>query len=405
MAAGDKTLPRITNRQARRLLLAAQGLMEHPGRKLDQPGLLALIEQMGFVQVDSINTVERAHHQILFSRNQTYRQKQLTRLLERDRALFENWTHDASIIPSAFYPFWQRRFARESDALAARWRKWRREGFEDYLEHVLQRVTDEGPLMARDFGEEGSKPKGGWWDWHPEKTALEYLWRTGQLAVARREGFQKVYDLPERVVPPEHLQPPPDPAAFTDWKCRSALQRLHFGTSGEIAAFWGALAADEAARWCKKALAKGELVQVEVEGTDGGKPRVCLAFPDLLDSLDGLADPPARLRVLSPFDPLIRDRQRLERVFGFTYRIEVFVPEAKRQYGYYVFPMLEGERMVGRIDMKHDRATGTLGVKAVWWEAGIKPSKGRVGALEAELERQRRFTKAERVNFDDGWQR
>lgn len=405
MAAGDKTLPRITNRQARRLLLAAQGLMEPPGRKLDQHGLLALIEQMGFVQVDSINTVERAHHQILFARNQTYRQKQLLRLLERDRALFENWTHDASIIPSTFYPFWRHRFVRESEALAERWRKWRREGFEDYLGQVLQRVASEGPLMARDFGEEGSKSKGGWWDWHPEKTALEYLWRTGQLAVARREGFQKVYDLPDRVVPSEHLQTLPDPASFLDWKCRSALERLRFATSGEIAAFWGALSAEEAASWCKKALDAGELLQVEVEGANGGKPRTCFAYPSLLDGLGDLGDPPARLRVLSPFDPLIRDRQRLERIFGFNYRIEVFVPEAKRQYGYYVFPLLEGERLVGRIDMKHDRSCGDLGVKAVWWEAGVKASKGRIAALEAELERQRRFTKAARVNFDDDWQR
>ena len=117
------------------------------------------------------------------------------------------------------------------------------------------------------------------------------------------------------------------------------------------------------------------------------------------------APPPARLRLLSPFDPLLRDRARAERLFGFTYRIEVFVPEAKRQYGYYVFPLMEGERLVGRIDLKHERNRGELLVKGLWWEKGVRRAKARQAALEAELERQRRFTGAERLVFAEGWER
>ena len=390
-------IPIIPNRQARRLLIQTNGLAEPPRQALSDSGLADMIERLGFVQVDSINTVERAHHQILFARNQTYRHKQLARLLEKDRKLFENWTHDASVIPSGYFPIWKARFERDRERLAERWRTWRREGFEGYLEAVRDRIEREGPLMARDFGEEGKKPKGGWWDWHPEKTALEYLWRTGVLSVCRREGFQKVYDLTERVIPAQHQAPPPDPDAFLDWKCRSALERLLFATPGEIAGFWGALSAEEAAGWCKAGLARGEIEEVAIENADGSTRRV-LAMSESLERLrEEAPPPPQRLRVLSPFDPLLRDRGRAERLFGFSYRIEVFVPEAKRQYGYYVFPLLEGDRMVGRIDMKHERDKGALAVKNLWWEPKVRASKARHQALEGELERQRRFTGAERL--------
>ena len=223
----------VTNKDARRLLLARQGLSAPPHRKLTLEGLHELIVQLGFVQLDSINTVERAHHQILFSRNQTYRHAQLKRLHERERALFENWTHDASVIPCRFYPYWQHRFARERERLKERWRKWRRDGFEDQIDDVLEQIRAHGPAMSRDLGKDGEKTAeaaaaggDGWWDWHPSKTALEYHWRTGALAVCRRDGFQKVYDLTERVIPADHRGPPPSDEELVDWACDSALARL-----------------------------------------------------------------------------------------------------------------------------------------------------------------------------------
>ena len=398
--------PLIGNAQARRLFLSAQGLCQPPKRKLDAAGLLALIQALGYVQVDSIQTLERAHHQILFARNQTYRHKLLTRLHEREAAVFENWTHDASIIPSTFFRYWQPQFARERRRLRERWRKWRREGFEAALEAVLARVRDEGPLMARHFEAEGGSKKAGdgWWDWHPAKTALEYHWRTGTLAVARREGFQKVYDLTERVIPQEHRDAAPSRAEQVDWACREALARLGFATSGEIADFWGLVTPAEAAAWCSAQLG-GELIEVQVEQHGGAKPRTIFARPALLDRLSEPPEPPGRLRALSPFDPVLRNRARCERLFGFDYRIEVFVPEAKRRYGYYVFPLLEGARFVGRIDMRHERSDGVLRVKGLWLEPKVRWSKGRAAALEAEMERLRRFTGAERVAFADGYRR
>ncbi|MEO3431157.1 crosslink repair DNA glycosylase YcaQ family protein [Pelagibius sp. CAU 1746] len=403
------TQPRIIdNRTARRLFLARQGLTLPPHLKLTDAGLLELIERLGFVQLDSIQTVERAHHMILFARNQTYRHKQLARLHEREAALFENWTHDAAVIPSRFFPHWKLRFAREEARLRERWRKWRDGDFESELASVLRHVADNGRVLARELGNDDEatpKTNGGWWDWHPSKTALEYLWRCGHLAVAARDGFQKVYDLTERTLPHAQLEAEFSEAETVDWACRAALERLGVATSGEIAAFWDLVTPAEAKAWCQ-ARKGNELEEVLIENAGGGKPRAAFCFADEdqgYDSWAGLPEPPKRLRVLSPFDPLIRDRKRTERLFGFHYRIEVFVPAAKRKYGYYVFPLLEGERLIGRIDMKHERGRGELRVKGLWLEPKVKLSAARKNRLEAELERQRRFTGAERVVFGKGW--
>lgn len=386
--------PTVSNTQARNLFLHLQGLTAPPRAALSKQGLLEMIQSLGFVQVDSIQTVERAHHMILYARNQTYRPKHLKNLLEQDGELFENWTHDASIIPSAFYRYWRHRFAREELVLADRWRKWNRVGFEEKLDEVLSFIQKNGGCMSRDLGGDAPKNSGGWWDWHPSKAALEYLWRTGSIAVARREGFQKVYDIPDRVIASHHLSEAPHHDDFIDWACESAMDRLGFASHGEIAAFWELISPAEAKAWCERQDANA-LIQVEIESADGSKPKLSYARPDYEDALAGVDPAPARLRVLSPFDPLIRDRKRTLRLFNFDYRIEIFVPEAKRKYGYYVFPLLEGNRLIGRIDIKHDRKEGALITKGLWFEPKVKASAGRRARLDAELERIRRFTGAE----------
>lgn len=393
------TIP-VCNRAARRSFLSLQGLSDPPGRALTRAGLHDLIHDIGFVQVDSINTVERAHHHILFARHQTYRPKNLRHLIEKDRVLFENWTHDASIIPSAFFPYWRHRFEREKARLHKRWEKWRDPAYHKELDAVLERIARDGPVMARDF-EGREKPSTGWWDWHPSKTALEYLWRTGELAIARREGFQKVYDLTERVVPEAHRLKAVDHEAFVDWACRSALKRLGFATRGEIASFWALLGPAEVDEWI--AANKKELERVEIETADGNRPRPAFALPEALAMLDSVPEPPDRVRVLSPFDPVLRDRARAERLFGFRYRIEVFVPEEKRQYGYYVFPVSRGDRLVGRIDMKADRARDALVVRRFWPERGVRISKIFLRKLETELGRMCRFAGVASVAHEDGW--
>jgi uncharacterized protein YcaQ len=391
----------IPNPRARHLFLQRHALSEAPSGPATGQALHDLIERIGFVQVDSINTVARAHEMILWSRRQSFRPPALKRLLERDRSLWEHWTHDASILPSRLHGVWQHRFARDEERLHKNWKSWFRDGYEAQFDSILNRIAKDGPVGTADVGEGEVRGKGGWWDWHPSKTALEWLWRTGRIAVTRREGFAKIYDLTERVIPEVH-RAPVAAEAVCDWACRSALRQLGFGTSGEIAAYWKAVEPEAAKDWCREALARGEIIEVEVEGSLGQRRKVFI-FPEVLEETP--PEPTPRLRILSPFDPALRDRDRAEFLFGFFYRIEVFVPEPKRVWGYYVFPVLEGERLIGRIDAKAFRDAGALRVKAFWPEAGMKLTKARRAKLEGELDRLARFAGCERVEFLGGWER
>ncbi|WP_127901371.1 winged helix-turn-helix domain-containing protein [Solirhodobacter olei] len=394
--------PLIQNARARRLFLDRHLLGDVVPGKPDAAALLDLITRLGFVQIDSINTVARAHHMILRARMPGYRPATLDRLLEDHRSLFEHWTHDASVIPTEFFPHWRLRFDRSRETLADRWRTWRDPAYLDKLDEVLAKVAEGGPVTSGEAGEDEPRSSGGWWEWHPSKTALEYLWRTGALAVARREGFRKVYDLTERVIPEPHLTHRPEAEHTIDWACNAAIDRLGFATSGEIAAFFATVSPEEAKRWCARELACGALIEVDVEGADGARRR-SFARPSLPG--EDAAEPTGRLRILSPFDPALRDRNRAERLFGFHYRIEVFVPEPKRKYGYYVFPVIEGDRITGRIDAKADRQAGALAVRAFWPERGVKMGAGRIRRLEVELDRLARFSGCDRVDLAPDWLR
>ena len=393
--------PVLGNRDARRLFLDRHALAEPPTGPAKGCALAKLIQRLGFVQIDSINTVARAHHMILHARRQSYRPRNLAPLLDRDRAIFEHWTHDAAVIPTEFYPYWHLRCARDADTLGARWRKARPEGFEDKTQPVLDHIRTHGPASSSEVGKGEGRTSGGWWEWHPSKTALEYLWRSGALAVTRREGFRKIYDLAENVIPAQHLAHRPTVAETIDWACNAALDRLGFATSGEIAAFWAKATAAEAKDWVARGLASGALQEIDIEGADGSLRR-SVARPGIADAAESAPRPPARMRVLSPFDPALRDRARAKRLFGFHYRIEVFTPAAKRVYGYYVFPLLEGDRLVGRIDMKADRRARVLNVTALWPEHGVRWSDARFARLEAELDRIARFAGLEEVRLPAG---
>jgi uncharacterized protein YcaQ len=389
----------IPNPRARRLFLDRHALIEAPVGPATGPALLALIDRIGFVQVDSINTVARAHEMILWSRRQSFRPPALKRLLEQDRSLWEHWTHDASILPTRLHGIWQHRFQRDSVRLEKNWRSWFREGYEAQFDTILNRISRDGPVGTADVGQGEARGKGGWWDWHPSKTALEWLWRTGRLAITRRDGFAKIYDLTERVIPEADRTPFPEDQ-LCDWACRSALWQLGFGTSGEIAAYWHAIGPEAARDWCRAALARGEIADAEVEGANGQRRRVFVGPETLAEEPP---EPTPRLRILSPFDPALRDRDRAEFLFGFRYRIEVFVPEARRVYGYYVFPVLEGDRLVGRIDVKAFRDAGALRIRAFWPEAGVRLTRARAAKLEAELHRLAALAGCTVIEFAEGW--
>ena len=394
--------PLITNAQARRVFLDRHALSQPTGGRATGKVVCDLVRQLGFVQVDSINTVARAHDLILHSRCHAYRPDGLCRPLERERTLFEHWTHDAAVIPTDYFPHWHLRFDRDRQRLRDRGRKWGQIGFEERTSDVLRRISDCGPICSSDVRDADARSSGGWWDWHPSKAALEFLWRTGALMVTRREGFRKYYDLTERVMPDDLASRRFDVVETVDWACNAALERLGFATSGEIAAFWDLLSPFEAKEWCSQALVEGRIIEVDIESSDGGLRR-SFALPGILDEHG--RKPPERIRILSPFDPCLRDRKRAERLFGFRYRIEVFVPEAKREYGYYVFPVLDGSRMIGRIDIKCDRSRQVLDVLAFWPEANIRIGQGRLERLRSALERIGRFAGAREIDYTANWQR
>ncbi|SEW38712.1 hypothetical protein SAMN04488515_2502 [Cognatiyoonia koreensis] len=396
------SVPVLPNSQARRIFLDRHGLSQPPSGAGKGRDLQQVIENLGFVQLDSVNTFARAHDLILWSRCQQYRPKALDQLLSRDRVLFEHWTHDAATIPMSQFKHWRLRFDRDAAWCETKWSAWRRDGFMEKIDDVLRHISDNGCCGSRDVGTEEKKGSGGWWDWHPSKTALEYLWRSGQLSVTRRDGFRKIYDLTERVIPAEHLNARPHPDESIDWLCNAALDRLGFGTSGEIAAFWDTATPAEAKVWCADALADGRVIEVDVIGVDG-KARRSFARPNIMDETP--PEPPNRVRIMSPFDPALRDRNRAERLFGFNYRIEIFVPAAKRKYGYYVFPVMEGDRLIGRIDMKADKPAKRLDVTAFWPESRVGMGQGRVTRLKSELDRAARFAGCDAVTFADGWLR
>jgi uncharacterized protein YcaQ len=404
----------LSNEAARAVFLDRHHLIAPPTATVAKGGVAEIVARLGFVQVDSINTVERAHHMILWSRAHGYRPADLRAGLERDRSLWEHWTHDASILPIGLYPYWKDLFARDEVRLRENWRKWFRDGYDREFGTILNQIAKNGPVSSSDVGQDEPRGKGGWWDWHPSKAALEWLWRTGKIAVTRRDGFKKVYDLTENVIPKpsENVIPKPfrdvdpDPIAVTHWACRSALLQLGFASIPEIAAYWNAVDAATVKAWIAAAVATGEVRDISYDSHDSGHDSMPIKAYALTEDLPGLAPPVPtgrRLRILSPFDPALRDRKRAERLFNFSYRIEVFTPAPKRQYGYYVFPVLAGAQLIGRIDVKAFRAENRLAVAGFWPEPGVTMTLARQAALQGQLQRLAGLAGVEQVDFTGDW--
>jgi uncharacterized protein len=398
-------VPRVSAAQARLLLMGAQGLLADPARAATPAVVFDLVRRMGFVQLDSINYVERAHHLTLSSRLHAYRREHFARLLERDHSLFEHWTHDASAVPTEWFAHWKPRFARSGNRIRVNlwWRERMGAEADRIIEAVRERIEREGPLRSQDFEHERGQSS-AWWGWKPQKAALEYLWHTGELMVVRRENFQKVYDLTERVFPELHRAPAPAEEEHAEWACSSALERLVIATPKELAEFWAMIDPARAKAWCERVVREGRIVPVLVESLDDGasKPRPAYALPDWERRLKRLPEPPQLTRLLSPFDPVLRDRARALRLFGFDYRFEAFVPEPARKFGYYVLPVHEGERLVGRIDPKFERSEGLLKVRRVYWEPGVRATRERMKGLKEAAERLARFVGAEAVEWPRG---
>jgi uncharacterized protein YcaQ len=368
---------RIQNKIARQLWLESQGLSVSPTGSLD---LLGMIKKLGFVQLDSIQVVSRAHHHILWSRNQNYREPMLDSLLANDRSIFEHFTHDASIIPMDFLPFWKRQFCRKKEQLDRD--KWLNSlPDKDARDVIKERINQNGALSTHAFDTKITGPK-KMWSRPPHKLALDYMWYAGELATSHRINFNKYYDIAERIFPKNLRDLDISNEDQIDWLCSAALDRMGFGSPSELQQYWDAVSVKEVIEWLKSAQARVQDVEIE---TSEGQWIKGVAPANIEDRLTALKYPTSRLRIINPFDPVIRDRNRLKRLFGFDYRVEMFVPATKRVWGYYVFPILEGCRFVGRIEVKGDRKNSVLSVIKFWPENGITWQKSRYRKLSSEV--------------------
>ncbi len=342
------------------------------------------IGRLGAVQLDSISTVDRAHRLTLSSRIGAYDESELRGLLASGR-VFEYWAHEACLLPIELWPH-----CRRTMEGGAHWRFHERAMLEhgDLVEPVLERIRSEGPLGSRDF--EGAGDGADMWNWKPAKMVLEALWDNGVLVVAGRESFQRRYDLAERVIPPAILAAPtPDEDETLRTLALMAVRARGALTEPAIREHWRLKGGRARLHHHVLALVDEGLLR-EVHADDGGPP----FYLDAEAELDGDPAPPV---LLSPFDNLLWDRPLLERLFGFRHVIEVYKREHERQYGYYVLPLLAGDRIVGRADLKADRGEGALHVRRFTREPG---ARGNVGAkLERAATRLARVLGLEEVRY------
>jgi uncharacterized protein len=363
----------LSAEQARRLALAAQGFgRPRPGGRVDASHLRRVIDDVGLLQLDSVNVFLRSHYMPLFSRLGPYPREALDRLAwhedasgktrrARRRDLFEYWGHEASLLPVELQPLLRWRMER-ADSLA--WKGVRRIAAEQpqLLEFVLGEVRERGPLRASDLAAKGRRRKPGeMWSWSEEKTALEYLFFSGQVCAARRVNFERLYDLPERVLPQQVLDAPtPTQEEAQRQLLLIAAKRLGVATEPDLGDYFRLPRAESKARVAELA-ENGDLIPVRVEGW---RQPAYLST----DRPTGLRRAASARALLTPFDSLVWARERTERLFGFRYRIEIYVPAPKRVYGYYVLPFLLGDRLVARVDLKSDRQAGVLRVQSAFAE-------------------------------------
>ncbi|AZE93789.1 hypothetical protein C4J96_1657 [Pseudomonas orientalis] len=346
-------------KQARRMALAAQGFSgRQPPAQIKAAHLNRLIERLGVLQIDSVNALVRSHYLPLFSRLGNYSPSMLEQAAwsqGRRRALFEYWGHEASLLPMVMYPLmrWRMERARQGQGIYAQMARFGRER-QDTIQRVLQVVEQRGALGAGSLSTREERA-GPWWDWSDEKHALEWLFAAGLVTVAGRRGFERLYDLPERVIPGEILQTFVSEADAQRGLLLHSASALGVATEKDLRDYFRLDSVDSRQRLAEL-VEEGQLLSCQVQGWK--QSAYCLPEPKVPRSVPASA-------LLSPFDSLIWERARTERLFDFRYRLEIYTPQHKRVYGYYVLPFLHNERIAARVDLRAERASNCLAVHAV----------------------------------------
>jgi hypothetical protein len=370
----------ITQDAVRGLMIAAQGLEEKTGAEAAKADVQAIIRQMHILQIDTIHIIARSPYLVLWSRLGAYPQRWLDDLLAEAK-VFEYWSHAACLLPIEDYPLYRRFMLNRQTWQEGRWREWM-DSHADLVNGLLKHIRDNGPVRSSDF-ERTDGETGNWWNWKDEKTALEGLWSRGDLMVARRHNFQRIYDLRERVLPDwEDARTPPVEAVYESFVLNT-VKALGVTKAAWIADYFRQYKKDT--QTALTALVKrGQLEAVPVEGWDSPG----YFHPENRAALEAAADgqiPLSKTTFLSPFDPLVWDRARAADLFGFDYKIEVYTPAPKRKYGYFTLPILYNNRLIGRLDPKAHRKDGLFEVKALHLEPGVKPDEAMVASLSATL--------------------
>ncbi len=350
------------------LFLERQHLTRPRARALTPRRLIRFVEDVGGLQMDSINVLDRAHYLTVWSRFGRYDRARFDRLVYRRRLLFEYWAHAACLVPASMLPWWRRAML-DYRVRHTGWSSWLRRNV-----RVLRQVTDairaNGPMAQGDFE---SRPRaggrGGWWSWKPVQHALHYLWMTGALTIHSRRHFQKRFDLLERAMPHVLGLQAVSPEEFQRWHLERSLHAMGAATEADLTRYLSYPVFPSGVR--RSALARmrerGEVVEIQVDGTPGRWLVLARDLPALARA--GRRRAPARgTTLLSPFDSLLWHRDRVARLFGFSYRIEVYTPGPQRVHGYYTLPILHDGHLVGRVDAKVHRGERRLEVRTVHFE-------------------------------------
>ncbi len=358
-----KQINSLSIEEARLLILKSQGLISTDFVK-GKKGTLAAIEHLSYIQIDTLSVVARAHHHTLWSRLTDYKENYLNDLLEKDKTIFEYWSYAASYLPMSNYRFSLPRKKSYSEG-KSHWFEQNKK----MKKYVLDKIKTEGPLQSKDF-EHKRTVDANWYEWKPAKRALEQLFMEGKLMVAKRQGFQKVYDLAERVLPLDIDTSIPTEKEYIQHLVKKSIESFGIVNENEVAYLRTGLK-ESTNKVLKQLLKEGSLIELTIDGID---KTTFISTETQLKSIEKIKTN-NNIHLLSPFDNLVIQRKRLERIFNFDYQIECYVPEPKRKYGYFTLPVLYKNNLVARFDPKADRAMKIFYIKSMHFEKGFQPNE------------------------------
>jgi uncharacterized protein YcaQ len=386
----------ISLAMARRMALNAQLLDGQTNLATGKEGIAQTIETLGYVQIDTIAVIRRAHHHTLWTRRPDYRPKMLHELQAKDRRVFEYWGHAASYLPMSDYRYYLPRMRGFNDP-KNKWEKQRLEKHGHLMDPVLERIRQEGPLTSKDFVPPPGTKRGTWWDWKPAKVALELLFWRGDLMITERRNFQRVYDLTERVLPDDIDTSLPDDDELGQFLVRRALSAYGLAQEKEIRDHIHAASSKVIAKALNDLVDAGEVIPLKIEADENAD---YYALPEAIEQSAQLEQGPRRVFLISPFDNLIIQRERTKRLFGFDYALECYLPAAKRKYGYFVLPILWDDSFVGRLDPKAERKKKTLIVRNLVFEPTFSAFDDFLPAFAEELVNFARFNQCDTIKLE-----